>query len=82
MDMSKTPAAILLPLHHDDLFVLLGALGAFYDAEKATGDTIGYGEQAWQIIERLHALKPLVTHDADQMLRSVGLGSYKDRPQG
>jgi hypothetical protein len=74
--------ALLLALHDDDVFVLIDALNEFAQANEEEGDPAGYAKTADAIADRARRLRPLVTAQPEQVIRGLGLGSYRDRPQG
>jgi hypothetical protein len=77
MDMT-----VFLALHDEDVVVLLDALNEFAQSNEDAGDPCGYAKSADALADRVGRLVPLVTVQVDQVMRGLGIGRYRDRPQG
>jgi hypothetical protein len=77
-----TDRLFLLPLTAAEVDVALHALVAYAFEVEGSGDPCGEAPRADAIADRLRGLDSLESVVARQRLRWLGIGSYKNRPQG
>jgi hypothetical protein len=78
--LTNTPMLLLVNAH--DAQVMQDALTAFAMECDRTGDPCNEATHADELWQRLDALKQLGQEDAREIVKAMGLGRYRGRPQG
>lgn len=79
---ATTTQPMLLFISDQDAQVLQDALTLFATECDRTGDPCHEATHADELWEKLEALKRLGRQEAREVMKMIGLGRYRGRPQG
>lgn len=87
MDDHETPLhtniePYVLFLHGGQIDVLIDALVAFATQCEADGDVCGVAPTCDELHRRLHELRELDNTEVRELMKEMGAGRYRLRPQG
>lgn len=82
MSATTKPQPMLLFINDRDAQVLQDALTLFATECDRTGDPCNEATHADELWQKLDALKQLGQAEAREILKMIGLGRYRGRPQG
>lgn len=80
--MRRTTTPILLLINDQEAQLLQDALTAFAQESNRQGDPMNESTRADELWERLDAIKQVSSEDARQVVKAMGMGRYRGRPQG